>query len=95
MATNEVAADEVGQEMMDRVKIYRQLLEQTPVDQLEVREYPSVAFRVSENTWLEAIVRYLVYPREAGRVKTRLVKKLLLKLNAEPNRVKFPRGDAR
>jgi small-conductance mechanosensitive channel len=91
----EVAAAEVGEEMMSRVKIYQELLEQTPVDQLEVREYPSVAFRVSENTWLEAIVRYLVYPREAGRVKTRLVKNLLAKLNAEPERVKFPKGDSR
>jgi len=56
---------------------------------LEVREHPRVIFRVSENTWLEAIVRYLVAPREAGRVKTRLIKKLLTALNAAPDRVMF------
>ncbi len=50
---------------------------------------------MSENTWLEAIVRYLVVPREAGRVKTRLIKKLLARLNAEPNRVMFPKADMR
>jgi hypothetical protein len=54
-----------------------------------------VVFRVSENTWVEAIVRYLVYPREAGRIKTRLIKKLLTRLNAEPERVQFPKADAR
>jgi small-conductance mechanosensitive channel len=91
----EVAAEELGEEMMDRVRTYRELLAQTPVDQLEVREYPSVVFRVSENTWVEAIVRYLVYPREAGRIKNRLIKKLLTQLNAEPERVQFPKGDAR
>src|SRR6185369_16645291 len=91
----EVAEDEVGEAMMERVRIYRDLLAQTPVDQLEVRERPSVLFRVSDNTWLEAIVRYLVHPKMAGRVKTRLIQSLLAKLNAEPDRVLFPKGNMR
>ena len=78
--------------MLERVRTFRTLLSETPVDQLEVREHPSVVFRVSENTWLEAIVRYLVPPREAGRVKTRLIKKLLAALNAAPDKVMFPAG---
>jgi small-conductance mechanosensitive channel len=90
-----VAAEEVGEAMMKQVRIFRELLAQTPVDQLEVREYPSVLFRVNANTWLDAIVRYLVHPKEAGRVKTRLIKKLLKELNAAPGRVQFPKGDAR
>jgi hypothetical protein len=49
-------------------------------------------FRVSENTWLEAIVRYVVPPREAGTIKSRLIKKLLAALNAEPDKVMFPAG---
>jgi hypothetical protein len=52
-------------------------------------------FRVSEHTWLKAIVRYVVPPRDAGRIKTRLIKKLLAALNAEPNRVMFPAGATR
>src|SRR5256714_4742752 len=90
-----VAETEVGQSMMDKVKIYRDLLARTPVDQLEVQERPSVTFRVSDNTWLEAIVRYLVHPKEAGRVKTRLTRNLLGALNAQPDRVLFPKGDSR
>lgn len=91
----EVAEAEVGDAMMDRVRVYRDILSQTPVDQLEVREHPSVLFRVSDNTWLEAIVRYLVHPKLAGRVKTRLIKKLLAALNAEPERVLFPKENMR
>lgn len=90
-----VAAEEVGESMMKQIRVYRELLSQTPVDQLEVREQPSVLFRVNPNTWLDAIVRYLVHPKEAGRVKTRLIKKLLAELNAAPERVLFPKGDAR
>ena len=56
---------------------------------------PAVFFRVSENTWVEAIVRYLVHPREAGRVKSRLIPKLLTALNAAPESVKFPKSDMR
>ncbi|HEX4652973.1 MAG TPA: mechanosensitive ion channel family protein [Candidatus Udaeobacter sp.] len=90
-----VAEEELGKEMIERVQTFRDLLARTPVDELEVREHPRVIFRVSENTWLEAIVRYLVSPREAGRVKTRLIKKLLAALNAAPDKVKFPAGSAR
>jgi hypothetical protein len=82
----------LGEEMMERVAQYRRLLARTPVDELEVREHPRVIFRVGENTWLEAIVRYLVAPREAGSVKTRLIKKLLPALNAAPDKVLFPKG---
>ena len=90
-----VVEQELGEEMLKRVETFRDLLARTPVDELEVRERPRVIFRVSENTWLEAIVRYLVAPREAGRVKTRLIKKLLAALNAAPDKVMFPAGAAR
>ena len=90
-----VAAEEVGEHMMKQVRIFREILAQTPVDQLEVREYPAVLFRPNANTWIDAIVRYLVHPKEAGRTKTRLIKKLLLELNAAPDRVLFPKGNAR
>jgi small-conductance mechanosensitive channel len=87
-----VAAEEIGERMMERVKVFRELLAKTPVDEFEVRERPRVIFRVSDNTWLEAIVRYVVPPREAGTIKTRLIKRLLAALNAEPDKVLFPAG---
>jgi len=90
-----VAAEEVGERMMKQVRVFREILAQTPVDQLQVREYPAVLFRVNPNTWLDAIVRYLVHPKEAGRVKTRLIKNLLAELNAAPDRVLFPKSNAR
>ncbi len=87
-----ITEEELGKEMIERVQTFRDLLARTPVDELEVRERPRVIFRISENTWLEAIVRYLVPPREAGRVKTRLIKKLLAALNTAPDKVMFPAG---
>src|SRR5467141_462535 len=86
----EIAEAELGEEMMERVEVFRNLLAKTPVDELEVHERPRVIFRVNENTWLDAIVRYVIPPREAGRIKTRLIKKLLDALNAAPDNIMFP-----
>jgi small-conductance mechanosensitive channel len=90
-----VVEEELGEEMLDRVRLYRDLLGQTPINELEIQERPVVHFRVSENAWIEAIVRYLVHPKESGRVKTSLTKKLLEKLNAESERVLFPKSNLR
>ena len=87
--------DEIGKDMRERIEVYRRLLARTPVDEFQVREHPRVIFRVDEVTWIDAIVRYLVPPREAGPIKSRLIPKLLAALNAAPEKVMFPKGDAR
>ena len=86
---------ELGPAMKEKVKLFRDLLARTPVDQLQVREQPAVLFRVNDNTWLEVIVRYLVNPKESGRIKTQLTRKLLEALNAHPDKVLFPKSNAR
>ena len=90
-----IAEEELGEDMMKKVCVYRDLLAKTPVDHLEVRERPSVQFRVDDVTWVDAIVRYLVEPRRAGRVKTALTLKILKALNGAPDRVLFPKSNAR
>jgi small-conductance mechanosensitive channel len=91
----EVVEEELGEQMMSLVAVYRELLKQTPVDELQIQERPVVHFRPSDNTWLEAIVRYLVHPKESGRVKTRIITRLLDRLNTEPQRVLFPKSNLR
>ncbi|PYL08460.1 MAG: mechanosensitive ion channel protein MscS [Verrucomicrobia bacterium] len=88
----QIVEKELGEEMIRRVEVFRDLLARTPVDELEVRAHPRVIFRADEVTWINAIVRYLVSPREAGSVKTRLIPKLLAALNAQPDKVMFPAG---
>lgn len=90
-----IAEAELGENMKKQISVFRELLAQTPVNHLEVRERPSVFFRPSENTWLEATVRYLVDPKMAGRIKNDLIKKLLKALNAAPDQVLFPKTNAR
>ena len=44
---------------------------------------------------IDAIVRYVVDPKQAGSVKSRLIAVMLQRLNAESERVRFPKGDNR
>lgn len=90
-----VVEEERGAAMTERIEVYRGLLAKTPVDELEVDERPSVLFRTSTNTWIEATVRYLVAPRRAGRVKTALTRKILTELNQAPDKVLFPKANLR
>lgn len=90
-----IVEEDLGEEMMKRVEVFRGILARTPVDELEVRARPRVIFRVDEVTWIDAIVRYLVPPRESGATKSRLIPKLLAALNEQPNKVMFPKGDSR
>lgn len=87
--------DELGDTMRTRVETYRRLLARTPIGELQVQSRPVVIVRVSENTWIEPTVRYLVSPRQAGAVKSTLTAKILAALGSAPDKVMFPKGDSR
>ena len=89
------AENELGEAMIERVRTFREILASTPVDEVEVNERPTVLFRVNANTWIDARVRYVVDPKHAGNVKSRLLRAMLEQLNASPERVRFPKGDNR
>lgn len=91
----QAAMEEIGTEMAQRVDMYRKLLAKTPVDEIDVNEKPVVLFRAHDNTWIEAVVRFLVDPKHAGPIKTRIFKQCVTRLKVEPERVMFPQGDAR
>jgi len=90
-----IAEENIGQEMMRRVRLYRNILAETPVDELQVQERPSVLFRAHANTWIEVVVRYLVGPKESGRVKNLLFRQILEQLSLHPEKVLFPKDNAR
>lgn len=91
----EEAQKEIGAKMLQRISVFRDLLARTPVDQLNVHEKPAVFFRVNDNTWIDARVRYLVTPRHAGAVKTRLTKALLRKVQENPDKFRVPNDNNR
>jgi small-conductance mechanosensitive channel len=91
----EVTKNVLGPEMAERVQELKALIKKTPIDELEIKEYPFVCFRVNTNTWLEVIVTYLVHPKQATSVRSQILKQVVAALLKEPDRVMFPKSNAR
>jgi len=91
----DVAKKELGGEMEERVKEFRTIIQQNPVDELEIKEHPFVNLRINSNTWVEVLLIYLVEPKQSSAMRTNLIKKVLEALLQQPDKVKFPKGDSR
>lgn len=81
---------EIGEAMIKRVRRFKKILAETPVDELNVNEIPSVIFKANENTWVEVTVRYLVEPKNSGKVKQKLFEAVMTELKQHPDKVIFP-----
>jgi len=91
----EVAKQELDPETAAHVEELRNLIEETPVDEIEIREYPFVNIRINANTWVEVLLVYLVDPKKSSALRTNLIKKVLEALLKEPDKVMFPKADNR
>ena len=71
------------------------MIDDTPVNEELIKEYPFVQFRTNVNTWIEVLVIYLVEPRQSGAMRSRIIKRILLELLKEPAKAQFPKSNAR
>lgn len=90
-----IVETEIGESMVRRVKRFKKILADTPVDELDVNEYPSVILKAHNNAWIEVIVRYLVEPKNSGRVRKKLFEVVMDELKKSPEKVKFPNTNVR
>lgn len=86
----EVATEQLGDEMAEKVAEYRRRLAETPVE-LDVNEAPTVNI-VQDESWVDLRLRYLIHPRQGTSVRNALYEEILNRLNQHPDRVKFPIG---
>ncbi|HZY82243.1 MAG TPA: mechanosensitive ion channel domain-containing protein [Cyclobacteriaceae bacterium] len=90
-----VTKAELEQDADEKIENLKNYMAHTPVSQVDVKEYPFVAFRINTNTWVEASVTYLVNPKKAADTRSRIIKKVLAELNKTPDRALFPKSNAR
>lgn len=88
----QIVESEIGEAMFRRVNRFKKILADTPVDELDVDEYPSVIFRAHDNTWVDVKVRYLVEPKDSGKVKNKLFEAVMAELRIHPDKVIFPQS---
>lgn len=85
-----VAEQEIGEAMMRRIKRFRNILANTLIDELEVKEKPTIIYRAQVNLWIEVTVRYLAEPKNSGRIKTQLFEKIMEELLKHPDKIGLP-----
>ena len=91
----DVTRHELDQVTEERIRRLKELVKQTPIDELDIKEYPFVTFRINSNTWVEVLVTYLVEPKKAAGLRSRIIKSAIAKLLQEPGKVMFPKSNAR
>jgi small-conductance mechanosensitive channel len=90
-----ITTAELGPQMTDNIKNLKEVVKNSPVDDLEIKEYPYITYNINANTWVEVSVTYLVPPKKASRFRTLIINKTLAELNKAPEKVLFPKGDSR
>lgn len=88
-----IVEKEIGEAMVRRVRRFKKILADTPVDELDVNEFPSVIFSVHINSWIEVVVRYLVEPKNAARVRKKLFETVMTELKKNPDKIRFPNSN--
>lgn len=79
-----------GEAVLRRLKRFKTVLKNTPVDELDVNEYPSVILNANSKAWIEVVVRYLVEPKKSVQVKKILFETVMNELKKNLQKVLFP-----
>jgi small-conductance mechanosensitive channel len=87
---SDIVLKEMGEDFSHKIKMYHEVLKETTVDEKRVKDKPEVFFRTHENMWIEAKVRYVVVPREAGELKSRIMEILLREIRNNPDKIQLP-----
>ena len=90
LSVTKIAEKEVGEAMMRRVKRLKHILANSLVQELDIKEKPSVIFTAHNNTWIEVAVRFLVEPKNSGAIKSLLFTHIMEELKKYPEKVIFP-----
>ena len=87
-----IVETEIGEAMVRRIKRFKKILADTPVDELDVNEYTSVMVKAHNNTWIKVILRYLVETKNSSRVRNKLFEVVMDELKKHPKKNNVSKG---
>ncbi|QQL48976.1 mechanosensitive ion channel family protein [Mucilaginibacter ginkgonis] len=77
----------------DHIQDMRDQISETPVEGIEIKEFPFINFRIHENNWVEVVLIYIVDPKLSSQTRSDIVKAVIPALLKEPAKVSFaPEG---
>jgi small-conductance mechanosensitive channel len=90
-----IASVQLGPQMSDRIEELKKMVKDSPIDELEIKEYPFVSLRINTNTWVEVTVTYLVPPKKAATFRSNIIREVLSELLKFPDKALVPKSNAR
>jgi small-conductance mechanosensitive channel len=94
-AMKQVTKEELDKNADEKIEELKKYMSNTPVSEIDIKEYPFVAFRTHVNTWVEANITYLVNPKKAADTRSRIIKRVVAELLKSPDKAMFPKSNAR
>ncbi len=91
----QVTTAELGPEMGQQITELKQMVKDSPIDEMEIKEYPFVSLRINANTWVEVTVTYLVPPKKAATIRSNIIRNILAEFNKTPDKILFPNSNSR
>jgi small-conductance mechanosensitive channel len=77
----------------ENVAAMRDQINEILMEDIEIKEFPYVNFRIHQNNWVEVLLIYIVNPKQSSQTRSKIVKAVILELLKEPNKVSFaPEG---
>lgn len=92
---SDVTKAELGDDITTRIEQLKKLVKESPIEEIEIKEYPYVSLRINPNTWVEVTVTYLVSPKQAASTRTRIIEKVIAALQQQPDKTMFPKTNSR
>ncbi|PJJ79377.1 mechanosensitive ion channel family protein [Mucilaginibacter auburnensis] len=84
-----ITLQQLDAETKEHVQDMRDHISETPVDDIDIKEFPFVNFRIHENNWVEVVLIYIVNPKHSSHMRSKIVKAAITELLREPEKVSF------
>ena len=82
-------SDQLDESTKGHVQDMRDQISETPVEDIDIKEFPFVNFRIHENNWVEVLLIYIVNPKQSSQMRSNIVKAVISELLKEPEKVSF------
>jgi len=90
-----ITGEQLGPQMSERIEELKRMVKDSPIDDLQIKEYPFVSLRINPNTWVEVTVTYLVPPKKAATIRSQIIREVLSELLKHPDKALVPASNAR
>ena len=85
----DICLKQLDAETKSHVQDMRDQISETPVEDIDIEEFPFVNFRIHQNNWVEVLLIYIVNPKHSSHMRSKIVKAVVAELLKEPNKVSF------